>query len=59
MHGEQVLDEADSLLNMEFEKDINEILKVIPRQRKTYLFSATMTNKVPSIVTATHFCMNK
>ncbi|XP_068647913.1 DEAD-box ATP-dependent RNA helicase 10-like [Aristolochia californica] len=41
-----VLDEADRLLDMDFEKDINEILKVIPRERKTYLFSATMTQKV-------------
>ncbi|KAG9458871.1 hypothetical protein H6P81_003379 [Aristolochia fimbriata] len=41
-----VLDEADRLLNMDFEKDINEILKSIPRERRTYLFSATMTQKV-------------
>ncbi|XP_077253420.1 DEA(D/H)-box RNA helicase family protein [Tasmannia lanceolata] len=41
-----VLDEADRLLNMDFEKEIDEILKVIPRDRKTYLFSATMTKKV-------------
>ncbi|XP_059666696.1 DEAD-box ATP-dependent RNA helicase 10-like [Cornus florida] len=41
-----VLDEADRLLNEDFEKPIDEILKVIPRERKTYLFSATMTKKV-------------
>ncbi|KAG9449832.1 hypothetical protein H6P81_009797 [Aristolochia fimbriata] len=41
-----VLDEADRLLNMDFEKDINEILKVLPRERRTYLFSATTTQKV-------------
>ncbi|KAA8527189.1 hypothetical protein F0562_008582 [Nyssa sinensis] len=41
-----VLDEADRLLNEDFEKAIDEILNVIPRERKTYLFSATMTNKV-------------
>ncbi|GFZ12629.1 DEA(D/H)-box RNA helicase family protein [Actinidia rufa] len=41
-----VLDEADRLLNDDFEKAIDEILEVIPRERKTYLFSATMTKKV-------------
>ncbi|KAK6944813.1 DEAD/DEAH box helicase domain, partial [Dillenia turbinata] len=41
-----VLDEADRLLNMDFEKAINEILNAIPRERRTYLFSATMTKKV-------------
>ncbi|XP_042489823.1 putative ATP-dependent RNA helicase T26G10.1 [Macadamia integrifolia] len=42
----QVLDEADRLLNEDFEKTIDEILKAIPRERNTYLFSATMTKKV-------------
>ncbi|XP_044504758.1 DEAD-box ATP-dependent RNA helicase 10-like [Mangifera indica] len=41
-----VLDEADRLLNEEFEKSIDEILNVIPHSRRTYLFSATMTKKV-------------
>ncbi|KAK1319845.1 DEAD-box ATP-dependent RNA helicase 10 [Acorus calamus] len=41
-----VLDEADRLLNMDFEKEIDEILNAIPRERRTYLFSATMTKKV-------------
>ncbi|GAV71853.1 DEAD domain-containing protein/Helicase_C domain-containing protein [Cephalotus follicularis] len=41
-----VLDEADRLLNEDFEKSLNEILDVIPRERRTYLFSATMTQKV-------------
>ncbi|KAF3337662.1 DEAD-box ATP-dependent RNA helicase 10 [Carex littledalei] len=41
-----VLDEADRLLNMDFEKAIDDILKAIPKERRTYLFSATMTNKV-------------
>nr|XP_048330391.1 DEAD-box ATP-dependent RNA helicase 10-like isoform X2 [Ziziphus jujuba var. spinosa] len=41
-----VLDEADRLLNEDFEKSLDEILNVIPRERKTYLFSATMTKKV-------------
>ncbi|XP_059437793.1 DEAD-box ATP-dependent RNA helicase 10-like [Corylus avellana] len=44
-----VLDEADKLLNDEFEKSIDEILNVIPRERRTYLFSATMTKKVKKL----------
>lgn len=43
---DQVLDEADRLLNEDFEKSLDDILKVIPRERRTYLFSATMTKKV-------------
>ncbi|KAM7277620.1 hypothetical protein ACFE04_004754 [Oxalis oulophora] len=41
-----VLDEADRLLNDEFEKSLDEILNIVPRNRRTYLFSATMTKKV-------------
>ncbi|KAH7652940.1 RNA helicase protein [Dioscorea alata] len=44
-----VLDEADRLLNMEFEKEIDQILEAIPRDRRTYLFSATMTKKVSKL----------
>ncbi|CAA0840885.1 DEAD-box ATP-dependent RNA helicase 10 [Striga hermonthica] len=44
-----VLDEADRLLNDDFEKAIDEILNVIPRERRTYLFSATMTKKVKKL----------
>lgn len=41
-----VLDEADRLLNMDFEAEIDKLLRVIPRERRTFLFSATMTSKV-------------
>ncbi|KAH9620572.1 hypothetical protein KSS87_002109 [Heliosperma pusillum] len=44
-----VLDEADRLLNEEFEKSLDDILKVIPLERRTYLFSATMTKKVKKL----------
>ncbi|KAL2240270.1 DEAD-box ATP-dependent RNA helicase 10 [Sesamum indicum] len=44
-----VLDEADRLLNEDFEKAIDELLNVIPRDRRTYLFSATMTKKVKKL----------
>jgi len=44
-----VMDEADRLLNMDFEKEIDKVLQVIPRERSTYLFSATMTSKVAKL----------
>uniref|UniRef100_A0A6G1SAI0 RNA helicase n=1 Tax=Aceria tosichella TaxID=561515 RepID=A0A6G1SAI0_9ACAR len=44
-----VLDEADRILNMDFEKEIDKILEQIPRERRTYLFSATMTKKVAKL----------
>ena len=42
-------DEADRMLSMDFEVEINKILEVLPRDRKTYLFSATMTSKVAKL----------
>eukprot|EP01038_Epipyxis_sp_PR26KG_P007602 gene7602-10351_t len=44
-----VMDEADRMLSMDFEEEINQILAVIPRERNTYLFSATMTSKVAKL----------
>ncbi|XP_017785599.1 PREDICTED: probable ATP-dependent RNA helicase DDX47 [Nicrophorus vespilloides] len=41
-----VMDEADRILNMDFEVEVDKCLKVIPRDRRTFLFSATMTKKV-------------
>jgi ATP-dependent RNA helicase DDX47/RRP3 len=45
----QVLDEADRLLDQDFGSTIDEILKVVPKERTTYLFSATMTTKVSKL----------
>lgn len=45
----KVLDEADRLLDMDFGPVIDKILRVIPRERNTYLFSATMTTKVAKL----------
>ena len=44
-----VLDEADRLLNMDFEKEINKIIENVSTQRTTFLFSATMTDKVEKL----------
>lgn len=43
------MDEADRLLDMDFGPIIDKILKVIPKERNTYLFSATMTTKVAKL----------
>lgn len=43
------MDEADRILNMDFEADVDKILKSIPRERRTYLYSATMTKKVQKL----------
>ncbi|KAM6492426.1 P-loop containing nucleoside triphosphate hydrolase protein [Amanita muscaria] len=44
-----VLDEADRLLDMDFGPVIDKILKILPKERRTYLFSATMTTKVAKL----------
>ena len=44
-----VMDEADRILNMDFEVELEKILKVVPRERRTYLFSATMTKQVKKL----------
>jgi len=44
-----VLDEADRMLSLDFEQELNELLQVIPEKRKTLLFSATMTSKVQKL----------
>lgn len=44
-----VLDEADELLNMGFQNDLNAIFDTLPKHYKTWLFSATMPNSVERI----------
>lgn len=44
-----VLDEADEMLNMGFREDIETILKEVPEQRQTGLFSATMPKPILDI----------
>lgn len=44
-----VMDEADRLLDMDFGPSIDKILRFVPRERRTYLFSATMSSKVESL----------
>lgn len=44
-----VLDEADEMLNMGFYEDITDILSHTPKEKKTWLFSATMPKEVATI----------
>lgn len=44
-----VLDEADEMLNMGFEEDIETILEQVPEERQTLLFSATMNKTILEI----------
>ncbi|MBI2394747.1 MAG: DEAD/DEAH box helicase [Deltaproteobacteria bacterium] len=45
-----VLDEADEMLSMGFEKELSQILERLPAQRQTLLFSATVTIDVNKLV---------
>ncbi|MEE4357755.1 MAG: DEAD/DEAH box helicase [Desulfococcaceae bacterium] len=44
-----VLDEADEMLNMGFQEDIDRILAQMPEKRRIWLFSATMPEGVAAI----------
>ncbi|MEI6695194.1 MAG: DEAD/DEAH box helicase [Bacteroidota bacterium] len=44
-----VLDEADEMLDMGFQDELNEILKETPKTKNTWLFSATMPTQVEKI----------
>lgn len=44
-----VLDEADRILDMGFQKDVDAIVEYLPRDRQTLLFSATQTKRVSDL----------
>ena len=41
-----ILDEADRMLDMGFSEDIMQIVKYLPKERQTIMFSATMPQKI-------------
>ncbi|WP_276495849.1 DEAD/DEAH box helicase [Pontibacter litorisediminis] len=45
-----VLDEADKLLEMGFEEELDKLLGALPRKRQTILFSATMEENVKELI---------
>ena len=44
-----VLDEADRIMDMGFQKDVDAIVEYLPPQRQTLLFSATQTKRVSDL----------
>ncbi|XP_066153836.1 probable ATP-dependent RNA helicase DDX55 homolog isoform X1 [Euwallacea fornicatus] len=47
-----ILDEADRLLDLGFQKSLDTILSYLPRQRRTGLFSATQTKEIQDLIRA-------
>ncbi|KAK4570146.1 ribosomal RNA processing protein [Recurvomyces mirabilis] len=47
-----VMDEADRLLDLDFGPILDKILQVLPRDRRTMLFSATMSTKLDNLTRA-------
>ena len=45
-----ILDEADRMLDMGFIRDVEKIIRVVPKDRQTLLFSATMEPELRSLV---------
>ncbi|KXS17950.1 DEAD-domain-containing protein [Gonapodya prolifera JEL478] len=44
-----IIDEADRILEIGFEEEMNQIVKLLPKERQTMLFSATQTTKVEDL----------
>jgi len=44
-----IIDEADRCLEIGFEEEMNQIIKLLPKERQTLLFSATQTKKIQDL----------
>ena len=55
-----VIDEADRILEIGFEAEMRQIVKLLPKERQTMFYSATQTTKVPpprlAVLCAWHLC---
>lgn len=45
-----IIDEADRILDIGFEEEIKQIVRILPKRRQTMLFSATLTNKTEDLI---------
>ncbi|CAG0882071.1 unnamed protein product, partial [Darwinula stevensoni] len=45
-----IVDEADRILDIGFEEEMKQIIKLLPKRRQTMLFSATQTQKTEDLV---------
>ena len=45
-----IIDEADRLLDIGFEQDMQKIVRILPRKRQTMLFSATSNKKTEDLI---------
>lgn len=45
-----ILDEADEMMNLGFKDDLEKIIKRVPKNHSTWLFSATMSGEVMQVV---------
>ncbi|XP_054164298.1 uncharacterized protein LOC128961980 [Oppia nitens] len=46
-----IIDEADRILDIGFEEEIKQIIRLLPQRRQTMLFSATLTKKTDDLIT--------
>lgn len=45
-----IIDEADRILDIGFEEEMKQIIRLLPKKRQTMLFSATLTNKTNDLI---------
>ncbi|XP_064628764.1 ATP-dependent RNA helicase DDX18-like [Lineus longissimus] len=45
-----IIDEADRILDIGFEEEMKQIIKLLPKRRQTMLFSATQTRKTEDLI---------
>ena len=44
-----IIDEADAILKIGFQEELNQILSILPKKRQSILFSATQTKKIEEL----------